>query len=280
MPAFTGAVSTGSGSLEAAVGEPRERRAAEVLRRHGDLDPLAADARLELGRRPGDDAAVVEDDDVVARRSASSRYWVVRKRRAVVDELAQELPQLVPAAGSRPVVGSSRNSTGGAATSWPPGRAGAACRRRTSSPAGRPARQPSARAARRRAARHRRGRWYRRPTSSRLARAVSRPSTVPAWPATPILVAHGGRVGHDVEAVDRAVPVVGRASVVRMRIAVVLPAPLWPSRPRTVPAGTWRSRSRSAHRSSKRLPSPSATIPLGDVFVRCMMLSYIVRASY
>ena len=33
------------------------------------------------------------------------------------------------------------------------------------------------------------------------------------------------------------------------RIAVVLPAPLWPSRPRTVPAGTSRSRSRSAQRS-------------------------------
>ena len=33
----------------------------------------------------------------------------------------------------------------------------------------------------------------------------------------------------------RAVPVAGRSSVVRMRMAVVLPAPLGPSRPNTSP---------------------------------------------
>ena len=39
-------------------------------------------------------------------------------------------------------------------------------------------------------------------------------------------------------------PAVGTDRVVSMRIAVVLPAPLCPSRPSTVPAGTSRSRSR------------------------------------
>src|SRR5262249_31595837 len=56
-------------------------------------------------------------------------------------------------------------------------------------------------------------------------------------------------------------PSVGRRSVVRMRTAVVLPAPLWPSRPRTEPWGTTRSTSRRAHRSSKRRPRPSARTP-------------------
>ena len=46
-----------------------------------------------------------------------------------------------------------------------------------------------------------------------------------------------GGVGDDVEPATRALPVVGRASVVRMRTAVVLPAPLWPSRPRTGAGG-------------------------------------------
>ena len=39
-------------------------------------------------------------------------------------------------------------------------------------------------------------------------------------------------------------------------MAVVLPAPLWPSRPSTVPGATSRSRSRRAQRSPKRLPRP------------------------
>ncbi len=52
-------------------------------------------------------------------------------------------------------------------------------------------------------------------------------------------------------------PDVGASSVVRMRTAVVLPAPLWPSRPSTVPEATSRSRSASACVSPKRRPSPS-----------------------
>ena len=53
-------------------------------------------------------------------------------------------------------------------------------------------------------------------------------------------------------------PASGASSVVRMRTAVVLPAPLGPSRPRTVPAGPSRSTPSSARSSPKRLTSPSA----------------------
>ena len=53
----------------------------------------------------------------------------------------------------------------------------------------------------------------------------------------PDLFADLGGFGDDVVAGDLARPSVGEASVVRMRIAVVLPAPLWPSRPSTEPVG-------------------------------------------
>ena len=62
--------------------------------------------------------------------------------------------------------------------------------------------------------------------------------------------ADGGRIGaRRRRPATEAWPSVGVDRVVRMRMAVVLPAPLWPSSPRTVPGGTSRSRSRSAQRS-------------------------------
>ena len=60
----------------------------------------------------------------------------------------------------------------------------------------------------------------------------------------------------------QAWPSVGIDRVVSMRIAVVLPAPLWPSRPSTVPGATSRSSPRSAQRSPNRLPSPSPGSPM------------------
>src|SRR5512132_4730069 len=48
-------------------------------------------------------------------------------------------------------------------------------------------------------------------------------------------------------------PPSGRRMVVRMRIAVVLPAPLGPSNPNTVPAGTEKSIPPSAVREPNRL---------------------------
>ena len=74
-----------------------------------------------------------------------------------------------------------------------------------------------------------------------------------------------------------------------MRIAVVLPAPLWPKRPRTVPGATCRSRLRKAHSSPNRLPSPVAVMPRvvvtgssmigSNIFVSCTECSYIVRLT-
>src|ERR1017187_7968043 len=52
-------------------------------------------------------------------------------------------------------------------------------------------------------------------------------------------------------------PPSGRISVVRMRTAVVLPAPLGPSTPRTVPRGTDRSIQCSALTSPNDLVNPS-----------------------
>ena len=71
--------------------------------------------------------------------------------------------------------------------------------------------------------------------SCRASRTTSRPSTV-------------------------AVPESGLSSVVRIRTVVVLPAPLGPSKPSTVPSATVRSRPSSAVTSPYVLTRPSATI--------------------
>ena len=81
----------------------------------------------------------------------------------------------------------------------------------------------------------------------RLPRDDSSPSTVASWAATPMLRRMSSGDVTTSWPATAAVPSVGRASVVRMRMAVVFPAPLWPRRPSTVPRGTETSRSRSAH---------------------------------
>src|SRR5215207_6238668 len=94
-----------------------------------------------------------------------------------------------------------------------------------------------------------------------------------------------------------AVPPSGLRSVVRMDTAVVFPAPLGPSSPRTVPSGTVRSRPVRATRSPYLLTRPRDSMAprpprgAGDVvngymdlpsrtyqFVRCK--SYNVRYPY
>src|SRR5690348_17256240 len=57
-----------------------------------------------------------------------------------------------------------------------------------------------------------------------------------------------------------ACPASGSRMVVRIRTAVVLPAPLGPSRPSTVPASTVRSMLSSATTGPNRLTSPCAAI--------------------
>src|SRR3569833_2974546 len=107
----------------------------------------------------------------------------------------------------------------------------------------------------------------------RLARPVSFSSTAAYWPASPILSLTRPASRTTSYPAMRACPASGSDRVARMRTAVVLPAPLGPSTPQTVPLGTLRSRPRSAWVSPKALHSPSAstigpamTPPLGTLY--------------
>ena len=79
------------------------------------------------------------------------------------------------------------------------------------------------------------------------ARQVLVDGRVLAGEADPL--AHLRCVADDVEAGDARRAASGRSSVVRIRTAVVLPAPFGPSSPKTLPASTWRSTPRSASTS-------------------------------
>src|SRR4051812_18398050 len=120
------------------------------------------------------------------------------------------------------------------------------------------------------------------PMVTRFSVAVMRSSTVAVWDATPICSrTSSGWAATSIPATV-AEPSVGRLNVVRMRIAVVLPAPLWPRRPRMVPGSTCRSRSRRAQRSPNRLPRPFVVTPplagAGETTSgRGVVVSYMVR---
>ena len=234
----------------ARASRPRSRRSPASL--DGDDDALAADARLELGRRAGRrDAPVVEQHDLVG--EAVGLLEVLRRqheRGALADEVARAAPT---------------------------GRCGSADRGRSS------ARRGTAPAARRRGSRRGRGAGACRPR--RCARAGRRASSSRSCASSSSVAPAHDRARQVVEAPDElevgarrqqavdgralagrgrcarapgrardtgskpatsALPDVGSASVVRMRIAVVLPAPLWPSRPSTLPAGAWKLTSSSA----------------------------------
>ena len=219
-----------------------DRVAARRRDRDRDVDAVVADPRLQLvGRAVRDGAAVVEHDDVVGQ--LVGLLEVLRgedDRGAVAHEVAQHLPQ-VAAAARVEARWSARRGTAPSARrrGWRRGRAGGACRRSRSSPAGRRRRRGrGARAARRRGARAsplRRGGGAGRPSRGSSARSSAR-RRVACCAATPMRSRTRVGVVDDVEAGDAwPCPSVGAESVVRMRIAVVLPAPLWPSRPRTVP---------------------------------------------
>ena len=98
------------------------------------------------------------------------------------------LPQPSRLRGSRPVVGSSRNSTAGSTTRLPPGRAADACHPSTSStrrsPASLSSNRSSSSAARARAAA--RDMAVSRPNISRFSEPVRFSSTAAYWPASPI----------------------------------------------------------------------------------------------
>src|SRR5882757_3018135 len=104
------------------------------------------------------------------------------------------------------------------------------------------------------------GRWVSRPTMRRFSVPVRFSSTAAYWPANPIefRTASGSAITSWPK--TRASPASGRRIVVRIRTAVVLPAPLGPSRPNTVPGGTAKSIPSRARTFPNRLTSPEATI--------------------
>ena len=184
-----------------------------------------------------------------ASSSASSRYCVVSSTVTPSSNRARMASQTRwRDVGSRPVVGSSRNSTGGRVMS----EAARSSRRRippeypfsTRSAAWSNSNCPSSSAARALAAR--RPMSHSSPTRVRFWRPVSNPSNVASWAATPMC--RRTSLGCFTTSIPATVadPASGTARVVRTRTAVVFPAPLGPSRPRIVPAGTSKDTPASA----------------------------------
>ena len=207
-----------------------------------------------------------------ASRSASSRYCVVSSSAAP--------------SSTRPRIASHiRRGSRGRGRSWArrgtrraggrPGRrrgpAAAACRRSSRSGAvGGVRRARSARAARRCARGRSRGSAAAAGRAGRFSRPVRRSSSVACWPASAI----GSRTAAGSRTTSRPSTKrgpLGPSSVAKMRTAVVLPAPLWPSSQSTVPAST-RGPGPPARWSGRSVTRPSATT--------AGVASYGVRSSY
>ena len=199
-----------------------------------------------------------------ASRSASSRYWVVSRIVVpAVDQVGDELPHAEPAARVEPggrLVEEQTPAGGRSATRRC--RAAGAYRRSRSWPGGAPRR------------RGRSGRAARRPGRARRAWAggrAARPSPGSRSRSGTRRRRRTGRSGRSRRAPRRrarttsrpttsARPASARSRVVRIRTTVVLPAPLGPRSPSTVPSGTDRSTPSRATVAPKRFTSPSTTI--------------------
>src|SRR6266511_200101 len=198
-----------------------------------------------------------------ASRSASSMYCVVSSTVDPPWTSSWMVPHIwTRLRGSSPVVGSSRNRTSGLATS-----AAARSRRRRMPPeyvfVGRsPAytRSNRSRSSRARSRDRCFPRWYRRPTMSRFSNPVRCSSTAAFCPESPMRSRTLSGSAHTSRPATTALPSSGSSSVVRMRTAVVFPAPFGPSSPSTVPCGTARSMPSSAVTLPYRLTSPSVRI--------------------
>ena len=103
--------------------------------------------------------------------------------------------------------------------------------------------------------------------SRMFSRPVSSSSTVADWPVRPMLRRTPRGSVSTSNPATRAVPLVGRVSVVIIRTVVVLPAPLGPSSPRTVPCGTEKLTPSTATLSSKCFTRLSASMAGGEVTV-------------
>ena len=202
--------------------------------------------------------------------SASSRYcvvssnvvpWATRPRNT-----SQSSERL---RGSSPVVGSSRNSTGGLAS-----RLTARSRRRRIPPeydltcllAASVSENCSSSSSPRRAS-SRRPMPYNPPIMRMFSRPDRISSTVAACPVRPMLRRTASGSAMTSCPAMRAVPLVGGDSVVIMRTVVVFPAPLGPSRPRTEPWPTVKLTPSTAVKSPKRLTRSMASMAMSASWV-------------
>ena len=191
---------------------------------------------LELvGRALGDHRAVVDHDDLVG--EPVGLVEVLRGQQHG-GALRRRGPRSSPT-GSAGCAGPGRSSArrgtapAGGRRARRPGRAGGACRRSRSSPgASRRRSGRTARAARPRARARPRGACGRaaRPSRGSRSRSGSRPPRRTGRPGRSWRAARRRRASTS-SPTTRAVPASGLSSVVRIRTAVVLPAPLGPSRP-------------------------------------------------
>ena len=208
--------------------------------------------RRRSSRRParpsaasGVPSAITRPWSITAIRSASwsASSSVLRGQhhgRPLGDQRADRRPHLVAPArvepGRRLVEEEHRRATGSARR---PGPAAAASRPSTARPACAPASaepEPLQQLVRPARAPRAAPRWNSRPNRTRFCRPLSTSSTAAFWPTSPIRRAHARRVARHVDArPPRAAPV-GAQQRGQDPYRVVLPAPLGPSSPHTVPA--------------------------------------------
>ena len=213
------------------VGQPR----AGARRLAAQLDGLAARLGLQLvGGALGGDAAAVDHRDAVGQ--PVGLLEVLRReqhRGAGIGERRMTDPDLAAAAGveagGRLVEEDHRRRRRPGSS---PGRAGGACRpSRSDTPvAARDSSNRSSSSAARASSHRAAASPESRPSITRFSAPVSTSSTAADCPVSAMRCLHLARRGDDVEPRDPRTARVGRTSVVRMLIVVVLPAPLGPSR--------------------------------------------------
>src|SRR3989442_2337742 len=122
-----------------------------------------------------------------------------------------------------------------------------------------------------------------RPCSSRFSRAVSWSSSEGSWKTSPIRDRTAAGSCETSMPATCASPEVGRSSVQRMLIVVVLPAPLGPRKPKTSPCSTARSIPRTASMSpyvfTRPLTSITAATALFPERGRGLALADRIRAA-
>ena len=241
-----------------------------------DLEDLAADPVLELVPRTlRDHATVVDHGDPVGElvrllEVLGREQGVVPSRPSsrTTDQISLRLR------GSRPVVGSSRNSTRGRVSRLdarssrrriPPDMSCAAL-----SAASARSKRSSSSAARSAGCHGREIRTGARTSEGSPGRSASRrpPRIGPSGRAAP----HVRRLAATSCRGTSALPASGRSKVERMRTRVVLPAPFGPRRPITVPSETSRSTPASACVVPKRFVTPSTRTAGGVTSRSCVFV--------